>query len=91
MPLSHPRIDMKAKRLITVRIPRFAGQTYHPLPVFSEPVATPPVGQHGKFQLETVTSHKAVKTKPGNAECCEERVHWPAVFLFSQRAPFPFL
>lgn len=66
------------------------GQTYHPLPIFSEPVATPPVGQHGKFQLETVTSHKAVKTKPGNTECREERVHWPAVFLFSQRAPFPF-
>lgn len=45
-------MDVEAQGLVPGRSPSFAGQTYHPLPVISEPTATPPLGQHGKFQPE---------------------------------------
>lgn len=39
------------------------GQINLPLPIFSEPNAAPPVGQHGKFQIETRNSHEALRIK----------------------------
>lgn len=39
------------------------GQINILLPVFSEPNAAPPVGQHGKFQIKTRNSHEALRIK----------------------------
>lgn len=80
-------MDVEAQGLVPGRIPSFPGQTYHPLPVISEPTATPPLGQHGKFQPEWKHSPPTKQSK----------LNWegwvPLTFplacscLFSPRAP----
>lgn len=62
IPFSHHKIDMKAKGVVMVRASSSTGQTNVPLPVFSKPNAAPPVGRHGKFQLEMRNSHEALRT-----------------------------
>lgn len=68
IPFSHHKIDMKAKGVVMVRASSSTGQTNVPLPVFSKPNATPPVGQHGKFQREMRNSHEALRTKSFKAK-----------------------
>lgn len=63
IPFSRHKIDMKAKGVVVVRASGSTGQINIPLPVFSEPNAAPPVGQHGKFQLEMRNSHEALRVK----------------------------
>lgn len=85
-----PELTWRPRGWTRWEFPGFLGKHTKPFPYFlSQSVATPPAGQHGKFQLEMVTSHKAVKTKPRNAEG-RERVHWPAVFCSLKELLFHF-
>lgn len=89
IPFSHHKIDMKAKGVVMVRASSSTGQTNVPLPVFSEPNAAPPVGQHGKFQLEMRHSHKALRTKSFKAKI-QQHFHWPAFSHSPKEVSFHF-
>ena len=59
---------MKAEGIVMARTSSSTEQTNVPLPVFSEPSAAPPVGQHGRFQLEMRNAHKMLRAKFFKAE-----------------------